>query len=188
MRIARTSIRAFASILLLTSSSRANEWDEAVSAVTRLSPSIFRELPAPIVVELIKQGCTVPQPTFFMKRKSNVISGSFARQGQKDYAILCSRDGVSHIQVIWGGTVRCPSELRSSNDLAYLQRVLPGRIGYSRAIATAPQRTIASYSAKHRGPRPPDGAHAGIEDIFIEKASAVLYCADGTWHELAGRG
>ncbi|HLP99332.1 MAG TPA: hypothetical protein VK149_12910 [Sideroxyarcus sp.] len=145
-----------------------NIWDDAAKAITRLSPKEFPQLPSEAVTNLIKLGCTIPQPTFFIKDKANVISGSFAKRGQKDYAVLCSLNGVSHIQLIWGGASRCESEIEFSEDRGYLQVVLPGEISYSRTIGTV------------------IGNVDGIEDSYIEKASSIFYCVNGKWTEVQG--
>lgn len=174
-------------LLALSSMVKADEWDDAANSITRLSPKMFPELPASIADELVKQGCTIPQPSAYLKKNTGVISGSFAKHDQKDYAVLCSRNGVSHIQIIWGGTSQCASELRPSPDRSYLQGGPgPGGIAYSRAIANAPQKTIAAYKSEYGGPNPPDTSHDGIESIFIEKASTIFYCANGKWVKLPG--
>ena len=186
MRNLNFSAQLLAVLLSLIAMASASEWDDAANAVTRLSPIEFPQLPSEVAATLIELGCTIPQPSFFTKGKTNVISGNFAKHGQKDYAVLCSKNGVSHIQVIWGGSARCQSELESRGDHGYLQVVLPGEIGYSRAIGVASQRAIAGYQSEYNGPKPSDTSHEGIEDSFIEKASTIFYCANGVWSELQG--
>jgi hypothetical protein len=44
--------------------------------------------------------------------ETNVIRGEFARVGQLDWAVLCSRDGHSTILVLWGRPTSCPGEIR----------------------------------------------------------------------------
>lgn len=181
-------ISATAAFLLvaIASSAGANEWDEAARAIVRLSPEAFPTVPASVRAELLERGCTIPQPSSFTTAKANVISGSFASPGQIDYAALCSRNGSSHIFVRWGGPARCPSVLQNSEDRSYLQVVAPGKIGYSRFIKPATQGAIAAYRAEFGGPKPADTRHAGVEDIFAEKASTIFYCARGRWKRLQG--
>ena len=186
MHIISVRVRVLAVLLSLTAMASANEWDDAANAVVRLSPREFPQLPSEVVATLIELGCTIPQPTFFSKTKANVISGNFSKHGQKDYAVLCSKNGVSHIQVVWGGSARCQSKLESREDRGYLQVVLPGEIGYSRAIGIASQQAMAGYHSEYNDPKSPDTSHEGIEDIFIEKASTIFYCANGVWSELQG--
>jgi hypothetical protein len=173
-------------LISIASSASANDWDKAARAIVRLPPEAFPNLPASVTAELRKRGCTVPQPTSFTSTKANVISGSFASPGQIDYAALCSRNGSSHIFVVWGGPTRCPPVLQNADDRSYLQVFDPPKIGYSRFIAPATQRAIAYYRANVGGPKPPDTRHTGIEDIFAEKASAIFYCARGRWKRLQG--
>lgn len=185
MRLITSFVLIF--LALLFSAARADEWDDAANAVTRLSPKTFAELPVSIADELVKEGCTIPQSSAFTKKKTGVISGSFAKPNQRDYAVLCSKNGISHIQVIWGGTTQCASELRPKPDRGFLQKGAgPNGIAYSRAIARATQQTIASYHSEYGGQNPPDTSHDGIEDAFIEKGSSILYCANGKWTKHAG--
>jgi hypothetical protein len=163
-----------------------NEWAEAAKTITYLSPREFTELPKAVSEKLVNMGCRIPQPSEFTKSKSNVIAGSFAKRGQKDYAVLCSRNGKSHIQVIWGGPQRCASRLQFQDDLGYMQGLGEGVIGYSRAIGVASQRAIANSQRNYGGAKPANTKYSGIYDAFIEKASTVFYCANGKWSELAG--
>lgn len=153
----------------------------------RLSPTEFPKLPARVVAELVRQGCTIPQASNGGEFSfDNVISGSFARRGQKDFAVLCSRDGRTHIHVVWGGAARCESELESHPDALAGGIVEPRGFDYPRAITSASQTRIASYRAGFGGPKPPDRSHAGIEDMTLEKASTIHYCARGKWFALQG--
>lgn len=188
MHVIKTSSFIVSLLLTLFSIANADEWDDAASAVTRLSPKMFPELPATIADDLDKQGCMIPQPTSFINNRTGVIFGNFAKRGQIDYAVLCStRNGESHIQVIWGGTAQCESRLKPKQDRNYLQGGPgPKGIAYSRTIASASQKTIASYQSDRNGSNPPDTSHDGIEDIFIEKASTIFYCANGKWSKLPG--
>lgn len=82
------SAQLLAALLALIAMASANESDGATNAIKRLSPLEFRQLPSKVAARLIKLGCTIPQPSFFTKDKTNVISGNFAKPGQKDYAVL----------------------------------------------------------------------------------------------------
>ena len=70
-------------------------------------PQSYRELPASFVDSLKKDGCRIPQATVGGKVASNVISGSFAKKGQLDWAALCSKEGHQYIAVFWGGSAQC---------------------------------------------------------------------------------
>ncbi len=183
-------IQTLATVLILVSALvvdavRADKWSEAEKQIVRLDPIMFNELPSEIVEELKAQKCTVPQ-TFGNSKPHNVISGSFAEKNQKDWAVLCSRDGVSTIKIFWGGAVRCPSEIAESKDHGWLQGIGNNKIGYSRAIGPARKKAILEYHKAYGGPTPPPISHQGIDDYFLEKASVVHYCSNGKWIALTG--
>jgi hypothetical protein len=60
------------------------------------------------------------------------------------------------------------------------------RIGYTRVIALAERDSLPDLSdgLGDKGPQNPD--HDGIEDIFSETASVVLYWDSGKWLKLQG--
>lgn len=180
---------AFLMSFCLLNNANAYDWDASAKEIRRISPSKFNQLPRDAIAFLVKQGCTVPQPSYIYVDKSNVnvISGSFAARGQKDYAVLCSINGVSHIQLIWGGPIQCPSKLEASKDRSYLQNAGDGVIAFSRAITTVSQKTIAKkYQSEFGGRKTRLKFHLGIADVYIEKASSIFYCEDKKWIELAG--
>jgi hypothetical protein len=80
------------------------DFQAAERKVVRLPPSAFPALPAGIVRELQRRGCTIPQAYF--KTPNNVASGQFAHPGQRDWAVLCSIKGASSILVFWNGSPR----------------------------------------------------------------------------------
>ena len=176
-------------IVVCCGPARADRWDDAEKAVVRIVPTRALKLPAAFLDRLVREGCTIPQPAGIDPPRhgiENVISGSFAARGQRDHAVLCSKDGASHIEVFWGGPARCPEQLERGDDRNLLQGWTNDTIVYSRAIARASQATIARYGRAFGGPEPADRRHAGIEDNFVGKASTILYCTSGSWTELQG--
>jgi len=117
-----------------------------------------------------------------------VIHGQFAKQGQIDWAVLCSKDGVSMIMIFWNGSPSRVDSLAPAPDLDYLQEIEPGEIGYSRKISTiAPKGIRYIYATFGGGGRPPFALdHDGIDDYFMEKASVVHFRHGGKWIRLAG--
>lgn len=103
MRILTLAIAVSA---LVVNAVRADVWGEAEKQIVRLDPIAFNELPREIVNELKAMKCAVPQ-TYERSKPHNVINGSFAERTQMDWAVLCSRKGVSLIKVFWGGAARC---------------------------------------------------------------------------------
>lgn len=179
------------SLLTVCQTAAADKWDEADRAIRRLDPAEFSELPAIIVADLKKRGCTIPQPTNQGKRH-NVISGGFARVGQKnsdpknwailqtDWAVLCSRNRTSSILIYWAGMRPCSSEILSSKDRNWLQELTDG-IGYSRVISSIALVSIPILKSI-AGPSPlPITAYHGIKEEFVGKASTVHYCHNGQW-------
>jgi len=162
----------------------ADEWDDADMKIRRVDPREFKELPIDLIQELKKLGCAVPQ-TFTSKKRHNVVSGTFAKKGQKDWAVLCSRDRSSSVLIFWGGDKQCPSEILPSKDREWLQGTGDG-IGYSRAIRAVDKNFIVSHFEAYGGPTPPTILHQGIDEAFIEKASVVHYCHKGKWLRLTG--
>ena len=170
-------------VLLLAGPNVRQDWERANVNVRRLPPSVFQQLPAPVVEHLRKRGCTVPQ-SFATAKPSGVVRGHFTSTKRLDWAVLCSVGQVSTVLVFRGGSVSTIDELARQPDSTFLQVVGPGNaIGFSRAIDVADPRHIRS----HGGDSVVPGLdHDGIEDSFIEKGSTIWYWYDEQWRELPG--
>lgn len=163
-----------------------DKWQLADNATIRLSPSAFRQLPKNISSYLKSQKCTIPQ-IYSDSKPHNVIRGQFARVGQNDWAVLCSRSGVSTILVFWKGSISSVAKIGRAKDSGFLQTVdSNGDIGYSRSISVASKRYILEHYRSYGGPKPPKTNHDGIDDGFVEKASQVRYLHRGKWLLLQG--
>jgi len=163
-----------------------DDWAAAARAIRRLPPDAFPQLPRAVRDALKQRRCTVPQ-SFYPERPHNVVSGTFARPRQRDWAVLCSVDGRSAILVFWaGGVAPAPAELAPADDATFLQGIGDGKIGYSRAIDRADTAWIRGHAEAYDGPLPKRLDHDGINDAFVEKGSQVLYYEDRAWQELAG--
>jgi hypothetical protein len=161
-----------------------NEWDEANIQTTRLLPSTFSQLPINIINELQRQNYTIPQ-CYDEKEPHNVISGEFIKKGQKDWAVLASKDLQSTIIVFWNGSVSKVSKIASKPDKNYLQGIGNGNIGYSRRISVVDKEYIIEHFNRYGGVKPPPIEHEGINDLFIYKASVVHYF-NNKWIKLTG--
>jgi hypothetical protein len=156
-----------------------------------LRPSAFPELPETIQKRLETLGCAVPQVPGEAKPQ-NVVQGSFARPAQTDWAVLCSRAGKSSILIFWGKPTTCSSELAIRDDSNYLQGDAEGHLVYSRQISISNTKKILQYAqafnqdGNGKAPDYPRLDHAGIEDIFVGKGSAIYYCSQGKWQTLQG--
>jgi hypothetical protein len=161
------------------------EFDEAERRIVRLPPTAFSELPGGVVRELQRQGCTIPQEAY-TKKRHNVIKGEFGKQGQTDWAVLCSVKGVSSILVFWNGSEKNPASIASLEDRIFLQGITANQIGFSRGLAPVGKDSIMRHYRAYGGTKPPPIDHQGIDDAFIEKASVTWYFYRGKWLKLSG--
>jgi len=157
----------------------------ASPGVVYRNPQSYAELPASIAAALTKEGCRIPQGTIDGKIvASNVISGSFAKKGQSDWAILCSKNGRQYIKVFWGGSARCTSRIDKGPVMS--DDEIKQGLEFDRAIDTVDRKFILDHYEAYGGPKPPEITHLGINYEFLEKASVVHYCYEGQWLELTG--
>lgn len=161
------------------------KFDEAERRIVRLPPSTFRQLPAEVVQELQRRKCTIPQESY-TKELHNVIRGEFAKPRQQDWAVLCSKGGVSSILVFWNGSAANPATLASMEDRNYLQGDVGDKINFSRGIRAVNKQYIMRHYDAYGGVKPPPIDHQGIDDMFIEKASTTHYFHAGKWLRLTG--
>ena len=158
--------------------------EEQMKRVT-LDPVVaFPDLPKPVIAALKSLNCKVPQ-VFKTEKPQNVIRGSFAAKGQMDWAALCSIHGVSRIEMFWGGSTRCPSELEPIADRVYLE-VTDKAVNYGRAIQPLERKYIEAFNSKNDRPIPPPVSHDGIDDELVGTSSVVHYCRAGQWLKLPG--
>ena len=161
-----------------------DRWQEADVNVVRLAPASFEQLPPLVLADLEARQCTIPQ-TFAKREPHNVVSGSFLKRGEVDWAILCSKKGISTILVYPSGRVHSVHELGTESDHGYLQVIDgEGTIGFSRMIGR-----VSIDDVKRRLPASISTTSIdkdGIEDIFFEKASVIRYCYRGKWIEFFG--
>jgi hypothetical protein len=129
----------------------------------RLPPSAFRELPRSLIRELQRLGCTIPQASG-VTEPHNVIRGEFAKTGQTDWAVLCSKDRASTLLVFWNGSKRNPSRIARAED---------GDV-FTRRITAVGRTDIVE-----RGLKPGPIDHQGIGD-----ASVLHYYLRGKWLQL----
>jgi hypothetical protein len=163
-----------------------DKWAAADSATLRLPPAAFSQLPENIVRYLQGRGCTIPQ-TYLSSGPHNVIGGEFARRGQTDWAVLCSRSGESSILIFWRGSTRSVAEIAKAPNRDFLQTITEGgKVGFSRMIEAVETDYIIKHHQADRVPKPPPIKHQGINDAYVEKASVVRYYYRKRWLELQG--
>ena len=162
-------------------------WDIADRETIRLQPSVFSQLSENIVMELQSRQCTIPQ-IYDDPKPHNVISGEFKKQGQTDWAILCSKDLTSSILIFWNGSVENLSILYPLRDKGALQGIGNDRIGYSRYISVVGKAFIEKHYRAYGGTQPPSIDHEGIADGQVGKGSSVHYYHNGKWLQLTSGG
>jgi len=92
---------------------------------------------------------------------------------------------VSTILVFWGGRADNVSELEQRPDANFLQSWGVDTIVFSRTIAVASEAQIRDDFRRDEA-TPPVLEHAGVEDVFLGKASTVWYWRTGKWVRLTG--
>ena len=132
------------------------------TAIRKMQPADVAELPAAFVEKLNSRGCAIPQfgevgragatagDPATAGEPTNVIHGEFARRGQEDWAVLCSKGGSSTIVIFWGKTTACPASLARLEDAHYLKRGNDKKMRYSRSIRALGEGR-AGRSRRHCG-------------------------------------
>jgi len=158
--------------------------------IRKLQPADVAGLPTELVDKLNARGCTIPQFGQIARSgeaasdpataggPTNVIHGEFARHGQEDWAVLCSKGGSSTIVIFWGKTTACPASLARLEDAHYLKRGKDKKMRYSRSIRALGQSDLGDR-AGISGLK--SFSHQGIDDRFVGKSSAFFYCSAGKW-------
>lgn len=162
------------------------------NAIRKLQPADVAGLPPAFVGKLNARGCGIPQfgdvgrasapaaagDSGAADSTTNVIHGEFARAGQEDWAVLCSKGGSSTIVIFWGKATACPASLARLDDAHYLKRGKDKKMKYSRSIRALGQRDLGDR-AGISGLK--SFSHQGIDDRFVGKSSAFFYCSEGKW-------
>jgi hypothetical protein len=160
------------------------------TAIRKLQPADAVGLPPEFVDKLKVRACTIPQfgevgragdtasDPATAGGPTNVIHGEFARHGQEDWAVLCSKGGSSTIVIFWGKTTACPASLARLDDAHYLKRGTDKTVRYSRSIRALGESDLGDR-AGIAGLKPM--SHQGIDDRFVGKSSALFYCSKGKW-------
>lgn len=170
-------------ILLSMWASPGPSGDKWPSQITRVPPSVFRQLPRPIAGYLTRRGCTIPQTYLTAPVPQNVIRGKFMGPGINDWAVLCSHRGRSVILVFAEGSATPAAELASRSDRDFMQsNGTSGQLVFSRMIGPITKRELTKSYANEL----PEVDHDGIEDSFLGKASVVHFRAGHHWRDVPG--
>lgn len=167
--------------------------EHEVRSIRHLPPSAFPELPPAFARELDSLHCTVPQ-AWTDATPHNVIKGAFANRRQTDWAVLCARQGKTEVLVFWGGPAQCPRELEQEEERYEVEDFGGGRAMFVNVLRKADSAAMLN-PGEHgmeedvlaaRRDALLGGGHDGIEYVFEEKGSAILYCFNGQWVNVGG--
>ena len=150
-----------------------------VSYRIRLLPlTSFPELPSPVMIQLSRRGCMVPQ-SFEAQAPENVIHGSFQAPGSSDWAALCSVGGSTTLYVFLAGRFESPIALRSQPDTAWLGAE-PGSSVFGSGWGIS-VRNAGDLRASHQLHGAAAFDHDGIEDDHLEHSTTVRYREGSQW-------
>ena len=155
-------------------------WQQSEEQILRLPPTAFPDLSSGVIEDLKKRGCTIPQAfpgAYGYSTPLNVIRGEFAKRGQKDLAILCSRkkpptaydlysqgshhtiqrSWASSILVYFGGSTTNVSEIGERYDMddqVGMVETLNGqfayrKLGYTRILRAVDAKYILDHYAAY---------------------------------------
>jgi hypothetical protein len=155
------------------------QWSAAPSAriaaersILRLPPAAFPELPAPVQQALERDGCRIPQREEGEALRT-IVSGEFARAGQTDWAVICSRQNRSSIRVFWGGAPACPAMIGTAEDSRFLKPLPSGELEFAREL-----EVDRSATRERAG----GGPHVLLDRLGSD-LRAEYRCTDGRWVE-----
>jgi hypothetical protein len=147
------------------------------------NPSAFKSLPRNIVRYLERNNYRIPQ-CWCNGNPHNVVSGSFARKGQRDWVVLASKGGTSSILVFWKGSTRHPETFQPLPDKLFLQVHGDIHIQYNRLIKRVGKDFVEHHAIWYGGTKPPVIDHEGFTDAYVEKTTTVHYYYKGKWFDL----
>ncbi len=157
--------------------------NDAAGAIRRLPVEAFPQLPAAVAGVLRARNCRVPQPDGTPR---NVIRGEFFAKGEAGWAVFCSVNNSTALLAFRNDSDANPDTVATSQDQSYLQGPDGNQLSYSRQITAAGGDFIMRHYRAYGGPQPPPIDHQGIDDAFLEKASATWYFHLGKWLRFQG--
>ena len=115
-----------------------------------------------------------------------MIVGAFAKRGQVDHAAFCSIDGVTHVEIHWGGVAHCPQIPDRWNDRESTGMTDGGEHGFLLAIDRVKPKAILEITPVDDTPSI-HPSHDGIDIVELAKGnSTIRYCLGGHWKTLPG--
>lgn len=147
--------------------------------IHQLPPGSFPALPRPVMDELSRRGCMIPQ-TYEAHRPENVIRANLQGLGREDWAMLCAVKGTVSLLVFFDGTPQ-PAVLAQAPMTERLQaHDATGALGFNWAIDPASPKQVAEVQ---RGmyPRPAALDHDAVADTIVEHKTIYHFYAKSAW-------
>ena len=158
----------------------------ALSQSHYLKPRDFPRLPVSVRDTITSLGCEIPQSSD-EAIPHNIIRGQFARAGQYDWVVMCSKKKLSTILVLWGGPARCSKKVWGPFQDEKVSRGIDQGLDavshhYFIRIGTLPAASFMKRGLTHLPVQP---SHDTLESIWPKSGSSVRYCSAGKWIELS---
>lgn len=148
--------------------------------VRHLPVASFPELPGPIVEELTRRGCLIPQ-TYEAHQPENVVHGSFQEAGSSDWAVLCSAGGEVRLLVFFGSDTGTPTIISSAAETQRVQAYPGGaQMGFNWGIDRAGAEAVREAQTGLK-PRPARIDHDALADSVVEQRTIYHYYRNGRW-------
>ncbi|GAB4274227.1 MAG: hypothetical protein Kow0092_29640 [Deferrisomatales bacterium] len=144
------------------------------------SPLDTPGLPRPVASALVEAGCRIPVSS----ERPSAVRADFSGDGAADWAVLCSREGVTTIRLFWGGSARCPAVLAPVPDASLLHETA-GQTRYVRTIRAVDPKETRTVRQAESATTVRRTTGVGIGDGYLDEVDVVYLCRDGTWVELA---
>ena len=154
--------------------------------IRRLPVSSFPQLPVAVQAELNRRGCLIPQ-TYEAHAPENVIEGSLARRGSKDWAVLCSEHGAVSLLVFFEGAAAQPYVLAAVPEVERLEaHGEDGTLGFDWGIDAATPEEVREAQVGIRN-RPALRDHDAVAETVIDQWTVYYYFDGKNWRPLETR-
>ncbi|MET0753536.1 MAG: hypothetical protein ABWZ66_09190, partial [Pyrinomonadaceae bacterium] len=144
--------------------------------IVRIKPSEYTpspncpKMPANIVKYLEDMNCLLPQPSYKKDSRAGAFQIQFANPGQNDWAVLCSRGGVSSILVFWHSLTTNVSEFAKYPDKDFVDAA-----GFFRAIGKTARKPSNKYNINTYGDIFPELNLWGIDEQKPNRKQIIYY-------------
>ncbi|MCE5270273.1 hypothetical protein LLH00_03220, partial [bacterium] len=149
-----------------------------------LPPKFFRHLPPQIASVLDRWKILIPQDSEGGCAR-NYICGELKQKGQKDWAVLCYKDGLIYITIFWNGSSSDTSliNIKPAESSAYFPSTNK-EATFDRSIEITSENEIRELIPQFNQNKNSIGLspiHQGITDWDSDDAGYVFYYFKGIW-------